>query len=69
VTFASIIRGLLEDVARIREKRIACGILVAKPEETPLGRQRRRWVDIIKMGLKEIAWGGMYWIELTQDRD
>jgi hypothetical protein len=35
----------------------------------PLGRPRRRWVDNIKMDLREIGWGGMDWINLTHDRD
>jgi hypothetical protein len=35
----------------------------------PLGRPRRRWVDNIKMNLREIGWGGMDWIDLAQDRD
>jgi hypothetical protein len=35
----------------------------------PLGRPRRRWVDNIKMDLREIGWDGMDWIELAQDRD
>jgi hypothetical protein len=43
---------------------------VGKPEgKRPLGRPRRRWVDIIKMDLKEIGWDGMDWIHLVQDRD
>jgi hypothetical protein len=33
----------------------------------PLGR--RRWVDTIKIDLREIEWGGMDWINLAQDRD
>jgi hypothetical protein len=38
---------------------------VGKPEEKrPLGRPRRRWVDNIKMYLREIGWVGM-----AQDRD
>jgi hypothetical protein len=37
------------------EKRNAYRILVGKPEEKrPLGRQMRRWVDTIKMDLREI---------------
>jgi hypothetical protein len=45
-------------------------ILVGKPEEkTPLKRPRRRWVDNIKMDLREIGWNGMDWMELAQDRD
>jgi hypothetical protein len=35
----------------------------------PLGRPRRRWVDNIKMDLREIGWDGMDWINLAQDRD
>jgi hypothetical protein len=35
----------------------------------PLGRQRCRWVDNIKIDIKEIGWYGMEWIDLAQDRD
>jgi hypothetical protein len=42
-------------VARMGEKRKAYRILVGKPEgKRPLGR--RRWVDNIKMNLREIEW-------------
>jgi hypothetical protein len=35
-------------------------ILVGKPEgKRPLGRPRRRWVDDIKIDLREIGWDGM----------
>jgi hypothetical protein len=35
-------------------------ILVGNPEgKRPLGRPRRRWVDNIKMDLREIGWDGM----------
>jgi hypothetical protein len=50
------------------EKRKAYRILVGKPER-PLGRPRRRWVDIIKMNLREIGWNGKDCIDLAQDRD
>jgi hypothetical protein len=57
-------------VARRAETRNAYRILVGKPEgETPLGRRRRRWVDSIKIDVREIGWDGMEWIELAQDRD
>jgi hypothetical protein len=57
-------------VVRMEEKRNAYRILVGKPEgKRPLGRPRRRWVDNIKMDLREIRWDGMDWIELAQDRD
>jgi hypothetical protein len=45
----------------MRETRNAYRILVGKP---PLGRPWRRWVDNIKMDLREIGWDGM-----AQDRD
>jgi hypothetical protein len=35
----------------------------------PVGKPRGRWVDNIKMNLREIGWCGMDWIELAQDRD
>jgi hypothetical protein len=45
-------------------------ILVGKPEgKIPLGRPRCRWVDNIKMDLREIGWDGMDWISLAQDGD
>jgi hypothetical protein len=34
-----------------------------------LGRPRRRWVDNIKMDVREIRWGSMDWICLAQDRN
>jgi hypothetical protein len=43
---------------------------MGKPEEKrPPGRPRRKWVDNIKMELREIGCGGMDWIDLAQDRD
>jgi hypothetical protein len=52
------------------EKRNAYRILVGKPEgKRPLGRPRRRWVDKVKMDLREIGLDGMDWIDLAQDRD
>jgi hypothetical protein len=59
-----------EHVARMRETRNAYRILVGKPEGMrPLGNPRRRWVDNIKIDLREIGWGGVDWIDLAQDRD
>jgi hypothetical protein len=57
-------------VARMGEKRNAYRILVGKPEgRGPLGRPRRRWVENIKIDLREIGWDGVDWIDLAQDRD
>jgi hypothetical protein len=45
-------------------------IFVGKPEgKRPLGRRICRWVDNIKMDLREIGWDSMGWIDLAQDRD
>jgi hypothetical protein len=39
------------------EMRSAYRVLVGKPEgKRPLERPRRRWVDNIKMDLREIGW-------------
>jgi hypothetical protein len=52
------------------EGRGAYRVLVGRPEgRRPLGRPRRRWEDNIKMDLQEVGWGGMDWIDMTQDRD
>jgi hypothetical protein len=43
--------------------------LVRKPEgKRPLGRPRRRWVENIKMDLRQTGWDGTDWIDLAQDR-
>jgi hypothetical protein len=52
------------------EMRNAYMILVGKSEgKRPLARPRCRWLDNIKMDLREIGWDGRDWIELNQDRD
>jgi hypothetical protein len=58
-----------EHVARVGKRRGAYRVLVEKPERMrPLGRPRRRWEDNIKLDLREVGWGGTYWIDLAQDR-
>jgi hypothetical protein len=57
-------------VARMMEQKNAYRILVGKPKgKRPLGRQRRRWLDNIKINLREMGWGDTDWINLAQDRD
>jgi hypothetical protein len=52
------------------EKRNVYRMLVGKPDgKRPLGRQRRRWEDNIKMDLREIGWDGMDRIDLALVRD
>jgi hypothetical protein len=66
-TYDLIIAG---HVARMGETRNAYRILVGTPEgKRLLGTPRRRWVDNIKMDLREIGWDDVDWIELAQDRD
>jgi hypothetical protein len=52
------------------EKKNAYRILVGKPEgKRPLGRPRRRWVDNIKMDIRETGWDDMDCTDVAQDRD
>jgi hypothetical protein len=50
------------------ELRNAYRILVESPEgRRPLGRPRRRWVDNIKLDLREIGWMvgiGLMWLRI-----
>jgi hypothetical protein len=41
----------------------------SQKEKRPLGRPRSRWVDNIKMDLREIGWNDADWIDLAQDRE
>ena len=54
---------------RVWVRRGVYRVLVGTPEgKRPLGRPRRRWVDI-RMDLQEVGCGYMDWIGLAQDRD
>jgi len=56
-------------MARMGEERRLYRALVGKPEgKRPMGRHRRRWVDI-RMNLQEVGCGYMDWIGQAQDRD
>ena len=51
-------------VARTEERRGAYRVLGGL-----FGRSTRRWGDNIKMGVQEMRWEGMDWIDLAQDRE
>jgi hypothetical protein len=43
---------------------------VGKPKgKRLLGRPRHRWVDNIRMDLREVGWGDVDWIGLAQDKN
>jgi hypothetical protein len=51
-------------------ERNECIILVGKSEgKRAPGRKRRKWVINIKIGVREIGWGGKDRIDLAQGRD
>ena len=57
-------------VAFMCEEKEMYRILVGKPEgKRLLGRPRHRWVDNIRMDLKEVGCGYVDWIGLAQGRD
>ena len=57
-------------VTRVGKRKVAYGILVGKSEEKrPLGWRSHRWKDDIKMGLKELGWESMDWVDMAQDRE
>jgi len=57
-------------IARMREMRGACRVLVRKPEgKRPLGRTRLILEDHIKMALQEVGYEDTDWIYLVQDMD
>jgi hypothetical protein len=59
---------LAGNLEQVRRKRNAYRILVGKREgKRTLRRQRRRWMNYIKMNLREIRLCGMDWIGLAQE--
>jgi hypothetical protein len=52
------------------EMRNVYNIFTEKPEgKRPIGRERHRWEDNIRMDLREIGWEGVDWIHLAEDRN
>ena len=57
-------------VARRVEESGVYRVLVGRPEgKRPPRRPRRRWVDNIRLDLREVGCGYMDWIGLAQGRD
>jgi hypothetical protein len=57
-------------VAWLGEKRSTYRLLVGKPEwRIPLGRRRRRWVDINKINHGNTGWEVISWTGLAQDKE
>jgi len=50
-----------------KEKGVYRGLLGKPAGRRPMGRPRRRWVDI-RMDLQEVGFGYMNWIGLAKDR-
>jgi hypothetical protein len=57
------------NVARMGDKKNAYRILVGKPEgKGPVGRPIHRWMDNIKMDLREMELNGVDWINMAHSR-
>jgi hypothetical protein len=47
------------------DKRNVYRLLVGKPEgKRPLGRSRHKWVNNIKIDLRQIGWTGLIWLRV-----
>jgi hypothetical protein len=55
-------------VASLRSTNKIISVSDNPEEKRPLGRQRSRWVNNIKIDPTEIGWDGVDWIDLAQDR-
>ena len=56
-------------VAHMGERRGVYRVLVSRPEgKRRHWRPRSRWEDNIKMGLQEVLWRDMDWIDVAKDR-
>ena len=54
----------------MEEGRSSFKILTGEPpRKRPVGRPRRRWVDNIRMDLKEIVINTTNWVDSAQNRD
>ena len=59
-----------DSIARMEESRSPFKMLTdTATDKRPLGRPRLRWVDYIRMDLKEIIINTRNWVDSAQDRD
>jgi hypothetical protein len=57
-------------IARTRRKSHACEVLLRKPEgESPLRRSSSRSEDKIKIGVQDIGWEDVDWINFARNGD
>jgi hypothetical protein len=69
IYFAVSLAKITGYVACMGQIRNAYRILVVKAEgKRPLGIQRHRWEDNIKMYLRAVGWKVVNWMHLAQDR-
>jgi hypothetical protein len=69
-TCRNIPTTISQHIRHSRGEREVYKVLLGKLEgKRPLGRQRRRWEDGIRMDLRAIGWGSVEWIQLDHDRD
>jgi hypothetical protein len=61
-------RKLHDENMQMRERKTTYMLLIGPEGKRPLGRQRHKWMDNIKIYLVEIGQSGVGWIGLTQDR-
>jgi hypothetical protein len=60
----------LLQIRMIKSRRMRwAGHVTRMGEKRPLGTPRCRWVDNIKMDLRETGWDGVDYIDMAQDRD
>jgi len=57
-------------MACMRDRRVACSMLVDRPVGKRLFRRpRHEWEENIKMDIQELGWASMDWIVQAQDGD
>jgi hypothetical protein len=58
-----------QDMWHAWESRGKCKGFWWESQKRSLGRPRRKWEDVIGMGIRETGWRSVEWMQLAQDRD